>query len=171
MVYKYLKSNIVKFFVLLLLVVSDGCKKDDLSIIPKYDVYYELSLTRELAKMGVGSMCTITPNPEDNNFSIVDYHNGQATYSIVWKTRGNGILVYRKNADMFQAFDLTCTYRAFEDYCGIDVKSGSSEAICPCCKSLFLISADGLPTKKSLAVRPLVQYTIHYDGSTLIISN
>jgi hypothetical protein len=98
--------------------------------------------------MGVGTICTITPNPQDNNYSIVDYHNGQATYSIVWKTHGNGILLYRKNADIYQAFDLTCTYKAFEEHCAVSVEGNNSQVTCPCCKSLFLISADGLPTNK-----------------------
>ncbi|MCX7985728.1 MAG: hypothetical protein N2662_02170 [Bacteroidales bacterium] len=171
---KISQPNIIKNFIILLITVTlSSCKSDESTIVPVVTVEYELSLTNELAYLGVGMYVTVTKSPKNENFSIVDYHNSKfANKTIAQKTYGNGIIIYRKDFYDYQVFDLTCTYRSFEDYCQLKIDSENNYIfVCPCCNSEFIVTADGMPTNTSKAFKPLMQYFARVDGTTLVISN
>ncbi|MGC8803876.1 MAG: hypothetical protein ACP5PS_08940 [Bacteroidales bacterium] len=150
-----------------------SCKSDDSAIVPAVTINYELSLTNELANLGVGMFVTVTASPKNKDFSVVDYHNVKfSAKTIAQKTYGNGIIIYRKDFYDYQAFDLTCTYRSFEDYCQLKVDSKNNYIfVCPCCGSEFIVTADGMPTNTSKAYKPLMQYATRIEGNLLIITN
>jgi hypothetical protein len=163
---KHFKSKLSKFYLTFYVIfLSLGCSKDTNMYVPDVFVYYELSLSSELANLGVNGFVTITPYANDNTYSIVDYHNGKLTYISQWRTYGNGVIIYRKNVSEYQAFDITCTYKGLVDHCTLSLKPGDFSATCPCCSSSFLLSANGYPTTKSVATLPLFQYKCVLDGT------
>jgi len=171
---KILYSNIKKIITYtILFIVLFSCKSDESAIVPAVTINYELSLTGELAYLGVGMYVTVTASDKNKNYSIVDYHNPKfASKTIAQKTYGNGIIIYRKDFYDYQVFDLTCTYRAFDDYCQLKVDSQNNIIfVCPCCGSKFIVTTDGMPTNTSKAYKPLMQYAARIEGNTLIITN
>ena len=140
---------------------------------PDVPVYYELSLISELANLGVTGFVTIKADSTNTYNSIVDYHNKKLPNFTLFnqRTYGNGIIIYRKDVSVYQAFDITCSYRGLEDHCSLNLKAGDLIATCLCCKSEFLLSADGYPTTKSTATRPLWMYncTIMGNGLQLVV--
>lgn len=150
-----------------------SCKEDTSPPIPDVPVYLELNLTNELANLGVGQIVTIIPDVTNEGFSIVDYHNTKFKKTrITWRTYGKGIVIYRKDLYDYQPFDLTCTYQAFKDYCAVSVDNRETLPQCPCCKSVFMLNFDGMPSTGSKAIKPLVKYlsSIENNGTMLIIS-
>ncbi|HOK97971.1 MAG TPA: hypothetical protein PLD12_02435 [Bacteroidales bacterium] len=166
--------NIKKIVILsIFITILFSCKSDDSAIVPGVIIDYELNLTSELANLGVGMYVTITKSPKNKEFSVIDYHNPKfSTKTIAQRTNGNGIIIYRKDFYDYQVFDLTCTYRSFEDYCQLKVDSKNNYIfVCPCCGSEFIVTADGMPTNTSKAYKPLMQYVARIEGNMLIISN
>jgi hypothetical protein len=162
------KPNIIKFFIIFILLLNSlSCDNDDLQIVPEIPVYLELNLNDELLELGVGMIITITPDSLNKSFSFIDYHDKKHNKRhISWKTYGNGLILYRRDFYSYQAFDRTCTYKAFEEYCGLELGNNSLVPYCPCCKSEFLITADGSPSNTSKATKLLMQY-----GTSLINNN
>jgi hypothetical protein len=157
---------------LALFLFLSGCGKDNSDIVPYVQVHYELTLTSELADMGVGMLITITPYKSNSDFSVVSYHNEKyKDFISPWKTYGNGIILYRKDFDVYQAFDITCTYRAYEDHCALVIEGKGILPECPCCHSKFIIINDGNPANGGLADTPLKQYNTFVDGIKLIVAN
>lgn len=165
-------SNIIKFCIITLIIfITSDCKKEVNNYVPDVPINYELNLTSELADLGVNQLVTITRDPMATDYSIVDYHNSKyQKYSILNRTYGNGIILFRSSYYEYKAFDLTCTYRAFEDHCALTVEGREYLPICPCCKSVFILTADGLPSKGSNASIPLMRYNVSSDGLKLIIT-
>ena len=175
MIKNVLHSNISKIIATFLLLISSGrCKDENNTVVPYVPVHIELNLTSELANLGVGQLVTITPDTLNEGYGIVDYHNKKINKTrISWKVRGNGILLYRKEFTTYQAFDLTCTYKAYTDYCAIKVEGMEYLPTCPCCQSVFLIQADGYPSNKSKATAALLQYQVNLmnNETSIVISN
>mgnify|MGYP000991119727 CR=1 FL=1 len=166
--------NIIKIFLItILLSNSFSCNKDETLVVPEVRVEYELSLTNELANLGVGMALTVTRDTNNTNFSIVDYNNVKyGKKSIAQKTYGNGILIYRSDFNVYHAYDLTCTYNAFTDYCQTKIDSKNNlMLVCPCCGSGFLIVTGCMPTNKSKAYKPLKEYSTRINGNFLKITN
>jgi hypothetical protein len=171
--YLHFRPKLVKIClgITLLFFLSD-CKKEDSEIVPYVQVHYELTLTSELADLGVGMLVTITPYKSNSDYSTISYHNAKyRDFISTWKTYGNGIILYRKDYDEYQAFDLTCTYRAFEDHCALVVEGKGILPECPCCHSKFIIISDGIPANGDSADTPLKQYNTYVDGLKLIVAN
>jgi hypothetical protein len=171
-----IKTNLIKFcipVVLFILIIS--CAKDVYDEVPYVDVYLELDLTSELANMGVGIVVSITQDSTHAGAysSIINYHSSTIrNVNINQKIEGNGIILYRKGLYEFVAYDITCTYRAKEDYCALSV-DGSTLPTCPCCGSIFMLDAEGLPDQKAKAEAPLHEFStsLTNNGTRLIISN
>ena len=141
--------------------------------IPEVPVNIELNLTNELLDLGVGETVTIEPDTTNDNFGKLIYPNSRfKIYNIPWRVFGKGILLYRSGYYEYRAFDRTCTYKPFEEYCAVENKTDMLVPKCPCCGSKFLLTADGQTTKGSLAIRPLFQYqtTLINNGTRLVIS-
>jgi hypothetical protein len=174
MILKHFKSKIINFCVFFFLLLNtQNCSKDFAPYVPDIPVYYELNLNNELAFLGESQFVTITSLPENKNYSRVDYHNKNIQpFTIYWKTYGNGIIVYHKSPDEYQAFDITCPYKGLVDHCSLTLKAGDFVATCPCCKSTFVLSANGAPSINSLATQPLMMYlcNIANNGLQLIVS-
>lgn len=86
---------------------------------------------------------------------------------IVLKNEGNrGIIVYRENSTTYRAFEQNCSFQP-GDACAT-VEPFSIYMQDACCGSVF--NYDGDPTG-GLAWRPLGQYEVHVNGSTLTITD
>ncbi len=170
-----MQSNIIKIFLLTILLIFNvfSCGKEYTPAVPTVTINYELSISNELANLGVGMYVTITRLDSSTNFSVINYHNSKYPNKIIsQRTYGNGIIIYRKDFYDYQVFDLTCTYRSYEDYCQLKVdKTNNIIFVCPCCKSEFIVTADGMPTNTSKAYKPLMQYNVRINNNMLIITN
>ena len=78
-----------------------------------------------------------------------------------------GILIYQSGSYEYLAFDRLCTNYP-NDTCAVVINSGVF-AVCPCCKSKFLLS-DG-SVLRGPAKYGLKQYSAAFDGSRLNIRN
>ncbi|MDZ7743202.1 MAG: Rieske (2Fe-2S) protein [Bacteroidota bacterium] len=80
-----------------------------------------------------------------------------------------GIVIYHASQDNYFAFDRACTYDWDQDCAQVKVDDDNIIARCPCCESQYLLT-DGSPFDGP-AIRSLRQYTTHYDGNLLHVSN
>lgn len=174
MIFNHFKSNILNFsFIILLLLFSLSCDNKESMAVPEIPVYVELNLNDELVELGVGNVITIVPDTVNKNFSYIYYHSiKKDKRSIAWKTYGNGLILYRREFYEYQAFDRTCTYKAFDDYCGLRIGKDFIIPVCPCCSSEFILTANGSPSNVSKATKLLMQYntTVTNNNTRLIIS-
>ena len=153
-----------------------GCSKDNMASFPSVKVDLKLDVYNELRNLGVGGVLTITPDTTSTNsyFAYINYQNPKIpSTKIAQRVYGNGILLYCADLNYYIAYDLTCTYRAKQDYCALIVRDRETLPICPCCKSVFMIINDGDPATGSKAVLPLKKYStiIVNNGAQLVISN
>lgn len=164
----YSKVNI--FFVFFFLFVfSISCNKDEFDTVPYVPVYYEIDIINQL-NLGVTESVTITAYDEFS--SIIEYPNSSRPPSYIpFATRGNGIIIYQ-GMDGYYAFDLTCTYRAREDYCAVEYDASTGiKYQCPCCNSVFNLTLGANPEGNSKAVRALKAYPVSEYGNELIVAN
>ncbi len=169
---RFISSKLGKIFIIsLLLITYIGCDTDTTPVVPEVPVYIELSLTSDLAYLGTDMVVSVYPDSINENYTIIDYHNPKFPKKrITYKTYGNGVLIYQRGIDDFQAFDATCTYRAYDDYCKLSIDSAGWKGVCPCCGSEFMLITDGAPTNISKAYKPLMQYQTTLRSNYLIIS-
>jgi len=80
-----------------------------------------------------------------------------------------GILVFRASANGFMAYDRACPYDWNSTSTRIIVDSSGITAICPSCKSKFILT-DGSPYSGP-SPYPMKQYQTSYNGATLFIFN
>jgi hypothetical protein len=169
------KSNILNLFILgCISIIAISCNKTENQTVPNIPVYIELNLNDELVEMGVGMVVTIVPDTINKSYSIIDYNdNKHKLRRISWKTYGNGLILYRRDFYVYQVFDRTCTYKAFEEYCKLQLGTNFLVPICPCCKSEFILTADGTPSNTSKATKLLMQYNavVTNNNTRLILSN
>ena len=80
-----------------------------------------------------------------------------------------GIVVVRINWNEFAAYERTCP----ADSGRLEMAEGYGNIVleCPHCHSQFNTFADGAPLSTSHTMCYLYQYSTHYDGHTLYISN
>jgi hypothetical protein len=172
-------TNLKKiWFIPALIILQVSCQKDASEQIPYVIVNLQLGIYSELSQLGVGMVATITPDTTHSNllsssYSVLDFHSKNLpNIYLNQRVNGNGIILYRKDFLEYHAFDLTCPYRAKEDYCALDVDGRGTLPICPCCKSVFLLDDDGLPSSDSKATSPLKEYPIQIiNDATLLITN
>ncbi len=151
------------FFILL------ACAKEERVIIPYVPVDHKIDIINQL-NLGVNESAII--RRVDDYTSRISYPNSSRPATIInGKTYGNGIIIF-KEVDSYVAYDRTCTYRAVEDYCGLDYKQGSDFIFhCPCCNSEFDLVIGGYPVDSSRASAGLKRYNTTIYGNELIISN
>ena len=88
----------------------------------------------------------------------------------VYLTGGyRGIIVYRKSDTEFMAYERACPYDWQSTDARIDVEASWLTAICPSCKSRYIL-LDGTPFAGPTHYA-LKQYQAQYDGNLLYISN
>jgi hypothetical protein len=157
----------------LFLIMVAGCNKDDSESFPYVPVNLTLGYN-EISSIGVGGVATITSDPNDEYGAYIDYLSPKTKkLKINQRVYGNGLLIYRAEFDYYIAYDLTCTYHARQDYCAVDVATGLTLPMCPCCKSIFMIEADAVPSSGSKAKFPLKHYNTTFlsNQNSLIISS
>jgi len=82
-----------------------------------------------------------------------------------WK----GIILYRLNENTYLAYERACSHHPNEGCASVQVDGSSLFMICHCCHSSFNFS-DGQPMGGP-ASRPLIQYRVDLEGTTLKISD
>ncbi len=108
------------------------------------------------------------PFPIDPNSTLYQNLNIVGGYEYIHiGFPSNGIIVYRKSNDEFNAYERTCTHDPLER-CVLEVTEGSLITD-SCCDSRFYIG-DGNPFDGP-AIYPLRKYRTTYSGGILTISN
>ncbi len=80
-----------------------------------------------------------------------------------------GVIVYRRDAVTYLAFERNCTFRPNEACATVNVHSSLLYMVDPCCNSTFSF-AGGMPTG-GMATRALRQYATELVGVQLTISD
>ena len=80
-----------------------------------------------------------------------------------------GVIIYRKNATTYMAFERNCSYRPNDACATVNVHSSKLFLIDPCCNSSFNFDT-GSPTGGA-AWRPLRLYHTDLSGNTLTITS
>lgn len=80
-----------------------------------------------------------------------------------------GIIVYRKSATEYMAFERACPYDWDQASGRIEVEASGLTAYCPGCKSKYIL-LDGTPFEGPTKY-PLKQYQTQFDGNQLYIFN
>lgn len=80
-----------------------------------------------------------------------------------------GIIIYRKDAAEYVAFERNCSYHPNDACATVNVDISGLFLTDPCCGSIFDF-ASGNPTG-GVAWRPLRQYRTHLDGTVLTITD
>jgi hypothetical protein len=87
----------------------------------------------------------------------------------VYETGGlRGLIIYRKDATTYYAFDRACTYRINNTCEKIEVDGSTFFLFDPCCQSRF--DWEGQPTS-GVARANLVRYRTSLSGSVLYVNN
>lgn len=104
-------------------------------------------------------------NPNSTEYLELNAVNGW-----VYVTGGyRGIILVRISLNEFKAFERACPYDWEQADARIEVESSSITAMCPHCKSKFIL-LDGSPFEGP-SPYPLKQYQAMYDGNLLFVSN
>lgn len=166
--------KISKFcFIFVTILILNCCDDDFDYYVPEVPVNIELNINNELMHLGVGETVIIVPDSLADNFGKLIYANPKMrSFRIPWRVFGNGVIIYRAEIGTYLAYDRTCTYKPFEENCGVTLANNMLLPTCPCCGSKFMITARGVATRDSKAVRPLMplQTSLVENGSRLIIS-
>lgn len=80
-----------------------------------------------------------------------------------------GIILYRKNASTYLAYERNCSFQPNSACATVDVHVSTLYMLCSCCSSTFDL-ATGLPTSGP-AWRPLRQYETSLNGTILTITD
>jgi nitrite reductase/ring-hydroxylating ferredoxin subunit len=132
---------------LVLLIAITGCSKEDTkNEIPVVAVSFVVdpNSTQYLELNGVGGWVTVTGGYR-------------------------GIIIYRKSISEFMAYERACPYDWEKTDARVDVEASGLTAVCPSCKSKFIL-IDGTPFEGP-SHYPLKQYQTQFDGNLLYISN
>lgn len=146
-----LKVSKIKIFVISVLILFPAvtCRKDSFKF-PTVNINASLGIDSDLGDLGVGSVKIYPPN----KFGDV-----------------GGLIIYRDFDENYYVFDAACTHDYLD---GCYVKKDKFDTFileCPCCKSVFQLSADGNDVSKGPAKYPLVQYHAFVNGGFLVVSN
>ncbi|MDP4281910.1 MAG: hypothetical protein Q8867_07130 [Bacteroidota bacterium] len=141
------RTNIIIFFLFTGIFLLNSCKKEqEDNNIPTVAVSFSI-------------------NPNSTEYIELNVVGGW-----IYLTGGyRGILVYRKSADEFMAYDRACPYDWSESKARIVVDTSGLTASCPSCKSKYIL-LDGSPYKGP-STYSLKQYQTSYDGQLLYIYN
>ncbi|MCG8412398.1 MAG: hypothetical protein MI739_14055 [Bacteroidales bacterium] len=123
-----------------------SCDKEK-TVFPYVPVHVTFSLSSDLSNLLVGQYKTI------NGYGL------------------GGLIIYRRDFNVFQAFDRACTYEGGND-CILSDSEFSGVFKCPCCKSMFYMTPNNQVEPGSIfqgpANTPLKQYACSFDGSDFV---
>jgi nitrite reductase/ring-hydroxylating ferredoxin subunit len=108
---------------------------------------------------------SISLNPNSTEYINLNPVGGWETITGGYR----GIIVYRKSANEFTAFERACPYDWNLTTSRLAVDASGSTATCPNCKSKFIL-LDGTPFQGPSRY-PMKQYQTSYDGYLLYIFN
>ena len=138
------RSGII--FFLILLVTAFSCTEDDKNQIPYEFVNFSI-------------------NP-----ASIEYGNLQVPGNYAYVTGGyRGIVIYHLSQYEYLALERACTFDWEKSCAQTKVDDDGVFLVCPCCDSKYLLM-DG-SVFEGPAARPLRQYSTHFDGNYLYVSN
>jgi hypothetical protein len=82
----------------------------------------------------------------------------------------NGIILFHKDVDVWEAYDMTCMYRPRSEGTRIVMDKSGWLPQCPTCKSVFNILNEGFP-QSGPAQQSLHQYHVYMNGTVMQITN
>jgi len=142
-------------------------------VVPYVYLNLSLGLSAELAHLGVMETATITP--DENGRVLIRYSNPDYPIFELGSGQflnGNGLIIYCRNINEYEVYDITCTYQAQRDYCPLE-RDPEWEGIfnCSCCDSRFYYVTDGFYVLQGPAAMPLKRYPAFIQANSLIIRN
>lgn len=148
--------TIVSFVVILF----SSCIKDKEHEFPYVPVNFTINVLTDpgyLMLQAQGNSLVITYH--DLGYSSLGYGN-------------NGVIVYNEGGGKFLAFDATCPYDLPEINL-VKLTETSGMAVCPKCKSEYVLPGYGMPTVDGPAFYPLHEYNCYYNVNSgyLTVSN
>jgi len=166
-------TKIIKLMLFSILMLSFSCDKDEYNVVPYVPVNLILSISSDLQHVGVGDPITITPLDTNIRGSEIRYYGlnaGSRLSSMI--VHGNGLIIMQHSYDEYVAYDITCTYKANEDYVACKVEENDLLYVkCPKCGSRFNLFNYGSPEPGSKAAAPLKQYNAIKSGDLLRVYN
>ena len=142
----FIKTVIFLFFMMVFILLTPQCKKDNNDQIPYVYVNFYL-------------------NPNSTQYSELNNVGGY-----IYVTGGvRGIILYRKTIDDFVALERNCPYQPLNACATVEVEQSGLLAIDSCCGSEFLIIDGSLVTGP--ATTQLKLYQTSYDGNNLHVYN
>ena len=103
------------------------------------------------------------------NLGLPEYFGLQSTGSYAYIDGGvKGIILYRKSATTFYAFERNCTFTPNEACATVEVDGTGLQIHDPCCGSVFTF--EGAPAGGP-ASRELRRYSAVFDNGTVIITD
>ncbi len=122
--------------------------------------------------------CDSTPTPEPIPYRFVNkvidlnnlaYQRLKFDGGFVYEEGGvRGIIIYRKNANTYHAFERNCPYRPYDACAQVKVDASGFFMLDECCQSYF--DFEGKPTSGP-AFSPMLRYRTSVAGSILTITN
>lgn len=116
----------------------------------------------------LASFSDVVINPSFPEYTDLNRDGGFKDISNLKDAGVRGIIIYRKSATSFFAFEKNCSYTPNEACATVEVHSSGLFMIDPCCGSSFSFE-DGMPSGGP-AWRPLRQYRTQFDGGVLTIT-
>ena len=115
----------LSIIIVICILLSISCKKDEVTDVPSLPSFsIELEMNSDLANLGAGQIATIIPNKLHPEYSVLDFHTTAIqNKQIAFQCYGNGIVLCKGADNEYKAYDLTCTYNAFTDYCAVTLKN------------------------------------------------
>lgn len=140
-----LKPVIFVFFVLVFVLFSPQCKKDEDQIPNAYvNFYIDVTSTQYIGLNNIGGYVYVTGGVR-------------------------GIIIYRRSFDEFMAYERDCPYQPSNSCALVEVDNSAVMVVDSCCGSQFLL-LDG-SIIQGPATTMLKQYQTAFDGSTLHVFN
>jgi hypothetical protein len=153
----------LKFFsltIVFLILFLTGCGERDDFEFPAVYISVSINISNDAEFMSLSS--------PGNSLDIIGHPNGDISLGY----DNNGIIVYNSGdyKEPFYAFDRTCPNDLPES---IAISSDGSQATCPKCKSVYVLSVEGYPANGSVSKHYLKKYHTSYNPNSgeLIISN
>ena len=143
--FNYRMRSAVLLMLLLSVACSTGPVDDPIPVVPFADLTINLSF------------------PEYQSISFDGGTKGINSVGV------RGVIVYRKNASSYIAFERNCSYHPNEACATVNVHTSGLYLTDPCCNSTFSFP-DGTPNG-GVAWRPLRRYRTELSGSSLTITS
>jgi hypothetical protein len=81
-----------------------------------------------------------------------------------------GIIIFHKDVDVWEAYDMACMYRPRSEPCTIKLDSTGILPKCPCCKSVYNLINEGFP-QNGPAQQGLHPYYVTLGNNFIQITN